>query len=948
MANTPINITGATTIVGFSVTPPFVTTDNYTFSFPYISEEDFEIEVNSETILDAADFEFTSTYLINLTSTGVTKLQTLYGTETSVPVTIRRRTQLDSKLVDYSDGATLTEEELDLMSTQLFYLIQEVYDTTNLETVSFNPVDNSIDLDGAILADVGEPTGESHAATLGTLRDNVITPDYAENGVYRTGRMVFYSGDLYRANTDIAAAPAVFDAGDWDVVLTAAQLAAIATNTADIATNTGNIATNTADIATNTGNIGTNTGNIGTNTTGIGTNASNHSSHVGASSAHGVSGDVLGTTDAQTVTNKTFDDSITLKELASTPSTPASGYKAIYPKNDGKFYTLDDAGNEVEIGSGGTGDAFAIHLIKAENLLNISEVDLSGNNADFDGGGSITTAPALSTTAADLIKSEKVIKYDPDADGSNDYFGFTKSIPRGLRGRHLGFVFEYKNDSTTVDDDFRFAVKQKDGTNAGDIEYFNMEAFYNANGASTLFSVASYITDDCTEIEFGFQNTSTTTTVELYVDNILVTANPFTYKNLQEESHLHISQDHSAMTNLAGEIEWNLGTATINTGGKGYITTEDDSGNTRTKFNMTSSGHLTVNWGFKKQNNGTVTEPHVNHYNSAGTLINEYQGFGNSLASSSVSMTVSFEVSAGDFVCVEADGNDLSASTGVDHVATFNLRSQAEHTITPAESGTEYYRVATTDNFWDGTGLQDTIDVSLVDLSSSNFLEWNDTTESRLVAKQDIILNVSVVAYVSADDWVYIRDSDDTALSLNRSKTDAVGYISTSVELKLNKGDYIYFQATLGSGAGGGLVITARPANVKALSAIPMNYTQTKTLSADVTTTTTSISDLTFSNLVIGNWYELSVYLVYQTSGNDTSDTFEIKHDSSTLLYREVDHSASSRYDTTVMVKFQATATTVTCDYTRTASNLLGNGTQSETFAQLTELNYTKETTRFT
>lgn len=53
-----------------------------------------------------------------------------------------------------------------------------------------------------------------------------------------------------------------------------------------------------------------------------------------------------------TLTNKTFSDPITLTEVA-TPSTPAAGLKKLYPKADGKMYTLDDAGIETEVGSGG-------------------------------------------------------------------------------------------------------------------------------------------------------------------------------------------------------------------------------------------------------------------------------------------------------------------------------------------------------------------------------------------------------------------------------------------------------------------------------------------------------------------------------------------------------------------------------------------------------------------
>ncbi len=343
MAVTPVNITGATTIVGFSIAPPFVTTDVYTFSFPYINQADFEITVNNETTLDSADYEFTSDYLIQLTTTGVDKLNTLYSALTAVPMTIRRRTQLSSRLVDYRDGATLTEADLDLMSNQLFYLIQEVYDSAELGSVDFNPVDGSIDFDGVVMLNVGYPTGETAAATLGAVYDNVITPDYTEGDTYRDQRMVFYSGDLYRANTDIVDAPA-FNAPDWDVVLTAAQLTQIATNAADIITN-----------ATD----------IGTNATDIGTNASNHTSHIGDDLAH---------TEVDTKAN--------LDTWAASASNGAQAFAT----DEKKAYQVVD-GALVEIGgAGGAGDADTIHLIRAasDGIDAISLFSIDSPLPDFE------------------------------------------------------------------------------------------------------------------------------------------------------------------------------------------------------------------------------------------------------------------------------------------------------------------------------------------------------------------------------------------------------------------------------------------------------------------------------------------------------------------------------------------------------------------------------------
>lgn len=66
---------------------------------------------------------------------------------------------------------------------------------------------------------------------------------------------------------------------------------------------------------------------------------------------HGVTGNVVGTTDTQNLTNKTFVDAIGLGELVATPVNPSAGVKSLYVKTDGKLYTLDSSGTEIEIGA---------------------------------------------------------------------------------------------------------------------------------------------------------------------------------------------------------------------------------------------------------------------------------------------------------------------------------------------------------------------------------------------------------------------------------------------------------------------------------------------------------------------------------------------------------------------------------------------------------------------
>lgn len=73
-------------------------------------------------------------------------------------------------------------------------------------------------------------------------------------------------------------------------------------------------------------------------------------------------GDVVGTTDTQTLSAKTLSspqiDTPTLPEYMdlgheTTPANPAAGFIRLYPKNDNTLYILDSTGTETPIGSGG-------------------------------------------------------------------------------------------------------------------------------------------------------------------------------------------------------------------------------------------------------------------------------------------------------------------------------------------------------------------------------------------------------------------------------------------------------------------------------------------------------------------------------------------------------------------------------------------------------------------
>ena len=120
--------------------------------------------------------------------------------------------------------------------------------------------------------------------------------DYMNDGIGE-----FASKSLAEDSDQIAQNAIDIDTNEQAIAVNATNIATnatnIATNTANITTNTANIATNATNIATNTTNIATNATNIATNATNITTNTTNLTNHEADNSAHGVSGDNVGTLD---------------------------------------------------------------------------------------------------------------------------------------------------------------------------------------------------------------------------------------------------------------------------------------------------------------------------------------------------------------------------------------------------------------------------------------------------------------------------------------------------------------------------------------------------------------------------------------------------------------------------------------------------------------------------
>lgn len=369
----------------------------------------------------------------------------------------------------------------------------------------------------------------------------------------------------------------------------------------------------------------------------------------------------------------------------------ASNGQLCFATDEKKMYQVVDSAL-VAVGGGTEGDADTIHLIRAADLNAVGDIDLTGQNADFDGGGTITASSlTLSTTAGDLILDDKVISYVPAANGQNDYFGFTKDIPLGLRGRSLGFAFEYKNDSTVVDNDFRFCVKIKDGTQAGAIEYFNMEAF-SSNDNSIKFTTDSFIPNDCTAIEFGWQNTDTTTTVELFVDNIEVSASAGVYRDLINQSRITVHTGNGfgssgtkirRFTTIQDTIGSDIVYADSATNGASFTAVKKG----WYAISLTDYSGVASILGISKDASNLTTA--IQSLAADEILAMEQLDTGALVGNASWQG----ELDAG--VVIRPHSNGSAGGTTTYGRMTVSCITETEHVITPAKSGTEVYRADT-------------------------------------------------------------------------------------------------------------------------------------------------------------------------------------------------------------------------------------------------------------
>lgn len=218
-------------------------------------------------------------------------------------------------------------------------------------------------------------------------------------------------------------------------------------------------------------------------------------------------------------------------EQASTPTAPASGYSAIYPKTNHLFYSLDSLGVERPIGSGGGGLNFMIldTSFFPSNQDNSTAENSLGSWATYASGGAVpTTLTGGSATSLTLSRtvtvgeildgsaSFKVVKTATNAQGQG--VSALGNIPLGYRGQTATITMPFKILSGSIaTGDLKLFIQ--DVTNSTIITPSNNDI--PATGG--LITASFIVPATCAQFRIGIHfATTSATAVTFSFDDVIV------------------------------------------------------------------------------------------------------------------------------------------------------------------------------------------------------------------------------------------------------------------------------------------------------------------------------------------------------------------------------------------------------------------------------------------
>ena len=227
-------------------------TTTYSITFPYITSSHVIVKIDNVLKTAGTDYTFPTSSTIQFT------VAPANGTS----ISISRSSSRSTRLVDYQDGATITESILDQDSNQLFYISQEAFDTA--DNALLLDTDNKYNANSKVIKNLANPVNANDA----------VNKTYLENTWLSTSD----KATLTNLNSNIASVNAVnsaltnVNAVGSDLLEAVSEINTVAVSIANVDTVGTNIA-NVNTVAGNNANITTVAGANANITTVAGANA---------------------------------------------------------------------------------------------------------------------------------------------------------------------------------------------------------------------------------------------------------------------------------------------------------------------------------------------------------------------------------------------------------------------------------------------------------------------------------------------------------------------------------------------------------------------------------------------------------------------------------------------------------------------------------------------------
>ena len=720
--------------------------------------------------------------------------------------------------------------------------------------------------------------------------------------------------------------------------------------------------------------------------------------------------DSSNTLDGTQLSNADVTNALVLQEQASTPASPSAGDKKLYAKDDGKVYTLDSDGNEIEVGSGAGAGVLYINEDFETGVDNLVAYKDAAQATPEDGTGGSPAVSVSVETAAPLVGPQSA-RINVPAGGSKLGEGvaiLSETVDSAYSDKvHTVEMLWKTSAGYTTGDMSLWVVHPTTGT----VEALNFRTalgeYTNELPASdsTVTRIVSELTpiDDtyrivlhvrtanvdydvfADDIQVGPQRLIQTS-ASGPVGEIIALGTDVAPKNFLYCDGSAISR--SVYSELFAEIGTNFGSGdgstTFNLPDlRGQFLRGQDDGagvdpdaGSRTANN--SGGNTGDNVGSEQDDVADLAYPYGDFGTGVGPggtnsitpsiVISDDQvspsglATGVNAANAAATETRPKNVNVRYYIRYK-DGSQILSTTQVDQ-QTVSFRANAtSQAINDSVSSVVEFDLNQVGNveFY----------VPAVGTYSAAAGNWSTTNPGFSIPKDGFYFVSATVNFVnsaSIDQEVAINGSSVPGQNIQhvtRTQGNNTGVTATGV-IQAKAGDKLEVIARWRNGSGSTTLSASAARNTFSIHAIPdftvfgtfpeKNLVQTKTLSGN-TSSTGVLSDLTFNNLTVGKFYTGKLHAAYfDTGSNLTNVNFEVSatHDGD-ALDRIAFRMAGSTIDIdnhldrrSMTFTFKATATSLTFDV-GIADNIevQGNGTRAATYATLIEHNDLRETDKF-